>query len=304
MNDEDSQFEAALRGGLAARTDDLEAPEGLAAGAIRASRRRSARRAGMVAVPVAAAVAVVLAVVGIGGGAHGGGAHVSHAPATAQPPATARAPMADASFVIERVRDQVRQLGASDRVQEIITSTWHRQLSVRWGWTDPHTHVRYTEVQRLDRQGNYAHIYWGRQRLVDGTRVANVALRIDRIHKTWSVTRSSHGVETPTVPRIGDPAHEIARALDSGHVRLCPDEMIGGQKARCLILRYGPGTTSRLWVNARTYRPINQTIFHRDPETHRLINYVNLFLRPATPANIAEARDRPDFSGYRQVRPK
>jgi hypothetical protein len=279
MNDVDAHFENALRRGLAAGVEDLAIPDGLGRGGIRRARRRTAKRAAALGVPATAA-AVVLAVVLSGGGGV----------------RTGNTTGIDASAVVRRVSDQATRLAAGGGVLETATAG-DGQRSREWVYTDPHSGVRYDRAKYFNAHGTYNYGYWNRGRHVGHGRVRNVALELHPLQKTYGVQSGTSSARTSSTVGVPSTARDIVKALRRGRVRLDGETTLAGRRVRRLALAGSQGRGQRtLYVDAATYRPVEEVI-HLKPRGHPITD--RIFLLPATPANIALARDRPDLDGYR-----
>ena len=279
MTDDDIGLEQALRDGFADRTADLEIPSDMGARGRRIAQRRSARRVGVVAVP-AIVVAVVAAVLLAGGG--------SGAPRGI-----------NASDVVRHVRAQLVQISRTGGVLETVSTSAGQDMH-GWYYVDPTTHTTYDLMRYTNRQGTLTYEYWNVGRQV-GRQTKNTTLTINISSGTWSVGHALARTEHSSKPDIESTARQIGRALTRGTVTYQGRVTLGGRAAFELRLPSTGHRRTELYVDPHTYRPIEEIQTGR-VKGHTVTDV--LHLRPATPANIAQARRRPTIPhGLRQLHP-
>jgi hypothetical protein len=277
MPDDDLLIET-VRDGLADRIADLEIPTGMGQRGRRVARRRLARRASVVAVPIAAAAVVAVLATGRG--------HVQRAVGLPE--------------VVRDVSAQVAQISRSGGVLETISTSADPRIPrmIEWAYTDLRNGITYDVMRYTNRRGKLTYEYWNRARQRSDGRIENAALEILPNSRTWTIERGV--THTPAAsPGIQSTARQIALALAHDKVSLQGRGTVHGRTVLKLQLHYHiKGGRYELYVDAHTYRPIEQVV--RTTSRGRTVTS-RIYLRAATPANIAQASRRPTIpSGFKR----
>lgn len=286
-----------LRETMHAHTDRVEVPQGFADGARRTARRRSARRAVTAGTPLlaAAGVATVLAT--------GGGSARPSSPAGQAPTATVgRGQIYDTAYVVRRVSARLADV-ANDVAETIETGgSGSAQADVTvttWAYTDPQSGVEYESSAMVSPGG--AHVY---DQFIVGTPTGSSArwqsTNLDPDQHLYAVT-TSVGPKSPT---LADDIQQIKLQLHSGQARVDGTATVDGQPTIKLTMPVQEGGwTSTLYVNARTYAPVQSFAEApagaqgASPEPDRTTEK----WLPATAQNIGNAQLAQIPAGYAQV---
>ena len=282
-----------LREGLAARSADIELPDGLATRARHTAHRRRARRAAIAAVPVlliaAAAGALATGALGSSG------------------------PTVDAAYARKQIVTHLVQARAGRTVgYEVDSIRPDHGSALSWSYTDPHTRVSDTYVQFVDRHGHTDEVMWWTS-TVRGHTACVHTITVHPEQRTWTVadTKASSGAGASwrQVGATSTPA-QIAHALSDGEVARAGRVTVGGQSA---IRIHVPAPaihaySGYLYVSAKTHRPLKSFMSMRDgiqggPPHRRYTFTASEYWLPATRSNIGLATRTPMIpAGYRKVK--
>jgi hypothetical protein len=299
MNDIDLIDE--LREGMRARTEHTAVPSGFADRARRTARRRSARRAAAAGTPLlaAAGVATVLATTaGSGSSTPSGGP----APTIAE----GGGHLYDTGYIIRRVRANLAA-GENDVVETVETGGngnpgSNVTATSRW-YTDPQSGVEYTSSAMVSPSGT--NIY---DQFVVGTPINNGVryqyTNFDPVQHLYAVS-GNVGPKDPagSAGQQNSDAQQIKYELDSGQASRDGTATVDGQPTIKLKFREPKGSTSTLYVNSRTYQPVQSVgVDVTDPQDPSLgTDTTTERWLPATAANIAMAQLAQIPAGYTQV---
>jgi hypothetical protein len=270
-----------LRDGLAARSAEVDAPDGLATSVRRTARRQTG---GRVAVAAASGLVVtgVVAVVATSG-------------------STRSLPVHDAAYVAEQVNARLVQGGTGVRLQVDTTDPRSSKTEV-WTYVDPGTHVEHDAFRYMDPDGRTRDLAWttvSRQ----GRRVRTQYLTLYPRARTWSSLDQSDTASGHSKPSYYSGPTQIERALKTGYFSLGGTTTLDGQRALKIQLPRIPRRdhipSGVLYVNPVTYAPIAADVSFRD---RRYTYRSRLSWLPATRSTIAQAvRQPPIPAGYRKV---
>jgi hypothetical protein len=294
MNDNDLIDE--LREGMRERTDHTEVPSGFAEQARRTARRRSARRAAAAGTPLLAAAGVATILATTAGSQN------------ASPPAGQSAhftegggQMYETAYIIRRVRAHLAAAGQSDVVETVEAGgnglPGSYVTATSWSYTDSQSGVQYTSSAMVSRSGTNMY-----DQFIVGTPITNGVrwqyTNLDPVQHLYAVSGNVGPKDAG-----GSDVDQIKQELDSGQATREGTATFDGQSTIKLKFREPTGSMSTLYVNSRTYEPVESigvevTNAHdpsvgTDTTTERWL--------PATAANIANAQLVQIPAGYTQV---
>ena len=307
MNDNELIDE--LREGMHARTDHTEVPNGFADHARRTARRRSARRAAAAGTPLlaAAGVATVLATSAGSGGS---------SPRAAQAPSvTAGGGQAhDTAYIVKRVK---ANLAADSQNGTVIHSVDYRTGQVssagslvnlgrkvydeyRYAAPDGTEYSQdtyYNQDGSVQLTGFDTYVPGANGQGTDTETVINPANH----EYSQSQYPGTHDPDGGATPNLYSSPTEVQQALQNDQVTQQGTATIDGTQAIALLVNVpsDPPQTTILYVDAQTYQPL-RTVQQVSGSNHVLSveDWV-----PATPDNIAMAKNDSIPAGYTQAAP-
>jgi hypothetical protein len=278
------------------RTDRTEVPSGFADRARRTARRRSARRAAAAGTPLLAAAGVATVLAATGGSQNaspraGQSAHITEGGGQ----------MYETAYIIRRVRAHLDAAGQSDVVETVEAggngNPGSYVTATSWRYTDPQSGVEYTSSAMVSRDGTNMY-----DQFIVGTPI-NSGVRwqytnLDPVQHLYAVSGNVGPKDAG-----GSDVEQIKQELDRGQATREGTATFDGQSTIKLKFREPTGSLSTLYVNSRTYEPVESigvevTNAHdpslsTDTTTERWL--------PATAANIAMAQLAQIPAGYTQV---
>jgi hypothetical protein len=295
MNENDLIDE--LRDSMRAHTHRTEVPQGFVDHARRTARRRSARRATAAGTPLLAAAGVAAAL------ATGGGSGSPSSPGPQAPTVTVGSgQMHDAAYIVRRVRAHLATV-QSDVVETVETggngNPGTDVTATSWRYTDPQSGVEYSSSAMASPSGT--NIY---EQYMVGTPIDNGArwqsTNLDPVQHLYAATTSIG----PKGPTVADDIQQIKHELDSGQATPDGTATVDGQPMIKLRMpAQQGGWTSTLYVNARTYAPVQS--FSESPadaqDPSAGTDTTTEKWLPTTSANIANAQLAHIPANYTQV---
>jgi hypothetical protein len=282
--------------GMRERTDHTEVPRGFADQARRAARRRSARRAAAAGTPLlaAAGIATVLATTS--------GSQNSSPPAGQSAHITeGGGQMYETAYIVRRVRSHLDAAAQSDVVETVEAGgnglPGSYVTATSWWYTDPESGVQYTSSAMVSRSGT--NIY---DQFMVGTPINNGVrwqyTNLDPVQHLYAVSGNVGPKDAG-----GSNVEQIKQELDSGQATREGTATFDGQSTIKLEFREPTGSTSTLYVNSRTYQPVEsigvEVTNAQDPSVGTDTTAEKWL--PATAANIANAQLAQIPAGFTQV---
>jgi hypothetical protein len=295
MNENDLIDE--LRDSMRAHTHHTEVPQGFVDHARRTARRRSARRATAAGTPLLAAAGVAAAL------AASGGSGSPSSPGPQAPTVTVGSgQMHDTAYIVRRVRAHLATV-QSDVVETVETggngNPGTDVTATSWRYTDPQSGVEYSSSAMASPSDTT--IY---EQYMVGTPIDNGArwqsTNLDPVQHLYAATTSVG----PKGPTVADDIQQIKHELDSGQATPDGTGTVDGQPTIKLTMpAQQGGWTSTLYVNARTYAPVQSFSESpaNPPDPSAGTDTSTEKWLPATSANIANAQLAHIPANYTQV---
>ena len=302
---DDNELIDHLHEGLGAREDAIDIPDGLTAGVLGAARRRTARRAATAAVPVFAAAGVATAIATSTSGSPHAARGGSGGPVKAQ----------DTAYVIKRVKAAVAadsHTGTFIRGYEYTSGQLSAdgspiniagKLDDQYDYDAPNGSQYERDVDYNDGRpwGTFAWTWVpGADNKGDVTRTV-----IDPTDRTYS---QAHFEKVPSLsegeptPNLDSSPSQVQKQLQSGQVTQKGTAIVDGRQAIALSISLPSSVPDAqrfhftLYVDAHTYQPLREV---DTLNASRGLAYSDWM--PATPANIARAKDDSVPAGYTKV---
>jgi hypothetical protein len=306
-----------LESGIAERQSGVSAPDGIGDNARRAARKRTATRAVGAGVPVlaAAGVATVLAISSGSGSTAAGGLGGSGHPVPAVSGGSVK--FEDTAYIIKRVRAKV----ADSQGGTVIHSYSYARGNVSSDGSLVNLGSKiYEGYDYVAPDGTeYTRAAWNAADGSPGLTGSNVLVPdgngdergedtqtlINPATHTYSQTRFSgvSGLEAglPT-PNLYSNSSQVQQTLQTGKVTQTGTATINGTQAIALSVTVpsvpagSPSYDFTLYVDAQTYQPLRTVQVYQGIPDLDVADWV-----PATPADIAQAKDDSIPAGYTKV---
>ena len=317
MNDHDLIDE--LHEGMRERADSIDVPDGLAACVRRTARRRTAKRAVAVGVPVLA-VAGVTTALAVGGGSPE--LRLSTSAPRGSAPETTAAPVTharDTAYIVKRVKAKVADDSQGGTVSHSygypsggVSSDGSLVYSgpksgESYVYTAPDG-TAYFHNEALNSDGSPTRTGIAVVGPVTNGRWPDSETLIDNVNHTYTQTHTDESVSTtgasappaPT-PNVKSSPSQVQQALQDRRVTQMGTTTVNGTTAIALSIST-PHVQNVLYVDAQTYQPLRQVIVEDSTDGGRLAAGPQITdWVPATPANIATAKDDSIPAGYTKV---